>query len=422
MNEPMTARRITRLKFLEQESEQLRTYKSDLEYCLISTKQLLNEILSAKVIISHRRMDYSGDTEISSHVPIKTLEQALEKNFKLVSELKKLKVTRDMTLGKVLINEQLAEETIRKEHEIIQESEDQTNDIKYVIDKKELRITNLKGKIDMLESQISKFKNESLIVLELNENNLNLFKEVERIKKNLSKVSKKLQITEMQTEDLKGHYETLCSLLDQYKIFIKNPMMRTKKSANMNSTQNLDMTFEVSLPDSDSSSSEISFPDKLQIQAKFKPNLPKLDFTKVVKQNQSEKSINNKSYIQIKSKNEYLEKKCKEKTDLLNHLRQQIKLQLEKNSKLAQQLQGKKSEFLNKPADKPKKKRAMSNTLDYIFKNPNDIIEPSDDKREVTFEDSFENISSFNDSEVDKLDYHEPDSILAEYIHEIINE
>ena len=127
-NEPITARRQTRLKFLEQESDQLRTYKSDLEFCLLNTKRLLSEMISAQVIVSHRRID-SSDTEVVSHVPLKAVESALDKNLQLLNQLKKTKLERDLILGKVLISEQLADETIRKEHEIMQESEDQINDV-----------------------------------------------------------------------------------------------------------------------------------------------------------------------------------------------------------------------------------------------------------------------------------------------------
>jgi hypothetical protein len=178
-NEPITARRQTRLKFLEQESDQLRTYKSDLEFCLLNTKRLLSEMISAQIVVSHRRID-SSDTEVVSHVPLKTVESALEKNLQLILSLKKTKRDRDLVLGKVLISEQLADETVRKEHEIIQESEDQANDIRYVLDKKDLRLNNLKSKVEAIESEISKLKNESLAILTLTEDNLALFKQSEK--------------------------------------------------------------------------------------------------------------------------------------------------------------------------------------------------------------------------------------------------
>ena len=425
INEPMTARRITRLKFLEQESEQLRSYKSDLEFCLISTKRLLSEILSAKVIISHRRIDSSGDTEVSSHVPLKTLESSLEKNCDLMVQFKQLKKDRDLVLGKLLICEQMAEETIRKETEIIQESEDQTNDIKYVLYKKEARITNLKSKIEVIEDQISKLKNESVVMLTLTEENLNLFKQTEKIKTSLSKISKKLQITENQTEELVQHFNNLAEHLEQYKILVKNPTIRNKKPVNLNTTQALDLKLGYSLEDSDSSSSEVCFPDKLQIETKFKPKLPKLDFTKMLKQVKSEK-IEKNPYLQLKSKNQFLEKKCKEKTELLNQLRMQIQMQIAKNAKIVKQLNGKKKTEPSpvKNNEKQRRKRALSNTLEYLAHPTNEIdkVIVTEEKVNSSSQESFGNISSFNGSEVAKLDYLEPDSILAEYIHEIVNE
>ena len=426
-NEPMTSRRLTRLKFLEQESEQLRSYKSDLEFCLINTKRLLSEIISAQVISSHRRIDSSGETEFSTHITLKTLETALEKNIVYLNKCKKTKIDRDIKLGKVLISEQLAEENIRKEHEMIKEIEEHTNDLKYVLDKKDSRINHLKLKIDSIESQLSKLRGDSIVVLNLSDENLNLYKQAEKVKASLSRVSKNLQITEMQTEELVGHYENLSSTLSQYKIFLKNPMIRNKKNTNFGSTQALDMTVNHIPNDSESSSSEVCFPDKLQIETKIKPRLPKLDFTKVVKPT-LQVPVQTESYMQLKTKSEYLEKKCKEKTDLLNELREKIKAQLEKNSGLAEKIKGKKShgESPKEKAVKLRRKRAMSNTLDYLTQAPNEIIkvpvteESEDEKKKL--EESYDNISSFNGSEVAKYDYQEPDSILAEYIHEIVHE
>ena len=418
-NEPITARRQTRLKFLEQESEQLRTYKSDLEFCLLNTKRLLSEMISAQVIVSHRRID-SSDTEVISHVPLKTVETALDKNLQLLAQLKKTKRERDLILGKVLISEQLADETIRKEHEIMQESEDQINDIKYVLDKKDLRLNNLKSKVESIEAEISKLKNESIAILPLTEDNLVLFKQSEKIKNSLSRVSKKLQITESQTEELRQHAAELHESLEQYKILSKNPMIKIKKNNNFASTQLLDMTMNLDVDYSDSSSSEVCFPDKLQIETKVKPNLPKLDFTRVVKAGDRTSQPNN--FVQVKSKMEYLEKMCKEKTDVLNSLRMKIKEQMRKNNELMI-MQGE----TNKPAlivvEKKKKKRALSNTLDYLTPEINEekkevAAEIEDKSARISIE-SLDNMSSFNGSEVEKFEFQEPDSILCEYIHEI---
>ncbi|OMJ70286.1 hypothetical protein SteCoe_31773 [Stentor coeruleus] len=424
MNEPMTTRRQTRLKFLDQESEQLRTYKSDLEFCLINTKHLLIEILSAQIIFSHRRIDSSVETEIITHVPLKNLETAIEKNYNYLNAFKKLKRERDLMLGKVLISEQLAEESLRKEQELIQESDDQINDMKYVLDKKEARNINLKGKIESTEAKISKLKNQSLVILPLSEDNLNLFKNTEKLKTSLSKLSKKLQIAEMQTEELSEHYKTLSVYLEKYKILLKNPMVRSKKSANLTSTQTLDMPIYVSIEDSNSSSSEICFPDKLQIEAKFRPSLPKLDLIKVAKSSIQEKNTQNPIYSQLKYKSEYLEKKLKEKTEFLNDLRRQIKTQMQKNVCLMVEINGKKVGTNLGKVVKKKRKRAMSNTLEYLTNEGNEynkaLVADESEKKEVkSSNESLGNISSFNGSEVAKMDFQEPDSILFEYMHEI---
>ena len=305
-NELITARKLTRLKFIEQALEQLWTYKCDLEFCLVNTKKLLSEILSTDIKTNHRILDSSGDTEFSNHITLKTLELAQEKNLALLSKYKKTKAERDIILGKVLITEQLAEESLRKEHEIINECEEQTNDIKYVLDKKDARINHLKIKIDSIESQLSKMKGESMILLTLSETNLDFFIQGEKVKKNLSKMSKNLQITELQTEELVKHYENLASVLSKYKIFLKNPMIRNKKNIFLGSAQALDMSVNYESENSDSSSSEACFPDVLQIEARIKPSLPKLDFTKVIKTSNSQENEKVEIYAQFKSKSDFL--------------------------------------------------------------------------------------------------------------------
>lgn len=419
--ELLTARRNARLKFLEQESEQLRSYKSDLEFCLINTKRLLSEILSAQVV-SYRRVDSSADTEFSSHAPLRSLETALEKNLALLTQFKNCKKERDMVLGKVLISEQLAEETIRKEHEVIKETEDHTSDINYVLEKKSTHIANLKLKIDSTEQQLARMKNESIVILPLSEENLNLYKQTDKVKSALSKISRMVQINELQTEELAEHYENLSAQLAQYKVFVKNPLIRNKKT-----NQALDMTLQIDLENS-SSSSEVFFPDKLQIQSTNKPKLPKLDFTKVLKPLSQLASNQTSGFLQLKTKTEYLEKKCKEKTDLLNDLRQQIKAKLSHNSSLAYKLVMKKSIDPRESiiGTKPKRKRALSNTLDYLTQIPQEMAKvlatEGSNNESIDSEISFANISSFCGSEVAKLDFQEPDSILAEYMHEIIQD
>jgi hypothetical protein len=208
--------------------------------------------------------------------------------------------------------------------------------------------------------------------------------------------------------------------IEQFKILSKNPMIRSKKGNNLASTQILDLTLNFDVDYSDSSSSEVCFPDKLQVETKVKPNLPKLDFTRVLKG--ADKTSQPTHFAQVKSKTEYLEKMCKEKTEILNSLRQKIKSQLMKNAELVN-MQNEKSSASRPVVEKKKKKRAMSNALDYLTPEVTDvkkevIIDVEDKSARISIE-SLDNMSSFNGSEVEKLDFQEPDSILCEYIHEI---
>jgi hypothetical protein len=119
---------------------------------------------------------------------------------------------------------------------------------------------------------------------------------------------------------------------------------------------------------------------------------------------------------------EYLEKMCKEKTDVLNSLRMKIKEQLRKNRELVV-LQGESEKPDLVVVEKKKKKRAMSNTLDYLTVQVDEVdkavVGEIEDKSARISIESLGNMSSFNGSEVEKFEFQEPDSILCEYIHEI---
>ncbi|CAG9331390.1 unnamed protein product [Blepharisma stoltei] len=438
-NEPVTARRLTRLRFLEQESDHLRTIKSDLEYCLINSKQVLNEVLSTNILSSRQHLDRSADTEVSSHVSLGQFEATVAKNIELYTLLGKYRQERNITLGKALISEQICEESVRKENEFMNEMDDQINDLKYLLDKKDNRIKTLNTQLKALEEKFSEIKNENAVILPLSESSLGYHRQIEKIKFNLSHVSKQMQKAEMQREELIENSKKLETMLEKYKLLIKNPLVRIRRSGNYNAEMSYDAGF-YNNSDSSNSSEEVTFPDKFQIESKHKPELPKLDFSKISKKALTEaQSPADLSQNKIKSKIKDLEDACKDKTEYLSTLRQKVLEQRQKNQKIIDSL-SKKQEFKilsnaesNFEEKKSKRKRPMSDALDYIIDPANEEtkhVSAKEEPYEELFQtDNYEQeksdsevLDSFNGSEVEKYeeDIEEPDSILADYMNDII--
>lgn len=414
-DEILTARGETRLKFLEQDSNQSRGYRQDLECYLLLSKKILSEILSTKVIPNSMNLDHSADTE-NSHVHLKTFETALEENAQLFETLLQLRKQRDLTQSRCLIHKQIADEVYRSEKIVVAEFEELISEQRYAYEKKEQRLITIQMKISDLELALNNARDDKIIQLPLTVEGLFMHNHLERIKNKLSNASKKLQATEVCNEELLKYGNGLVSEIEKFKTLSRNPLTRTRKGAGVNS-QNLEMSMAMeSFKDSDSSE-ELIFPDKFSIEAKQKPNLPKLDLSRISKKIGVDispvRAIANLS--KIKNRIRDLENKCKYKTDQLQELRETMKLLEENKKKLIPKLtENEIPEILTErkvKLERTKRKRAMSNAIDYIL-----VGEIKECSSELDLESS--EISSFIVTTTNNFD-EEPDSVLVNCISEI---
>jgi hypothetical protein len=443
--EPVTARRATRQKFIECEVQNMQIYIDELSMSLSTSKQILQELLAARYLSTSQTIDRSYETEVSSHVSQKMLEKAIQDNIELFNQLRRTRQEEEFLHGRSLIAEQIAEEERRKEVESINELEDELHDLKYLMEKKFNRIRSLEEKIGEYENKLRQLQQECAILLPLTDESLMLHKEVEKLKAILSNESKQLFCAEMQRDELVQHYKELETQAAKYRILAKNPMTKAKRS-NHSAFNVLEVSFDNHRhqPESEDSesSSEVCFPDKVSIESKLKPRLPKLDLTKLNKRAPESDISKNPNMYKVRSRMRELEKLCKEKTEELNNLREVVSIQEESNRKQVAELRTLQERLRKNESGYPnilaqdisrkaqRRKRALSNALEYVRLDKLEVQEsPLKTARiDVTLdlEDpdqdlilSPNDVSSFCASEVMKMYDEEPDSVLVDYINEI---
>lgn len=229
---PMTSRKATRIRFLEQENDHLCNHKFDLERILSSTKDALNELFFKRPssYSSSQQLEYSTEDTVSTNqITIKRVADIAADNLELFASVCKVNLARDKIDANVLINEQIAEESARKEEEALSELDEQINDLKYLLEKKLNRINILNSKIRDLEEQHIRIKRENTLLLKLSPENLALHKHLEDLKESLLNLSKELQFSDLQTQELKSHAKNLEIKKNKYILLSRNPILRSKK-------------------------------------------------------------------------------------------------------------------------------------------------------------------------------------------------
>ena len=466
IGEPITSRKATRLNFIEQESEQLHMYIEELESLVQLNKQVITDLLTSKAVSSSSTLDLSADTDVSSYVSGRQFEVLISQSKSLFEELRKTFRERELAQGRALIAEQIAEEAKRKEEEMKSELNEQLEELQVLIEKKENRIKSLQDKNRALSEEIADLKKEEgLVVLPLNDENLKFHNRLEDLKAELAAASKDLQKNELQKEELTQLAKDLETEGKKYQALRHNPMYRPKhKPQKLGAAHsyglditidniNYDRSMAVDSVESAGSEAAERFPDKVHIESKSKPSLPKLDFTKLTKkyESKSEAKAADQNFLKVermKSKVEELETVCRLKTNQLKELRQRVRQQEAENTKLVSVLHdleqhaksedpkhtaGKKSlqfDLQSVPGKIRRPKRAHSNVCEYILGEEQDLVAPPASARlqpEAGLD--LENLdrpvgnplemSSFFASEVAVNELEEGDSALEDYLNGI---
>jgi hypothetical protein len=462
IGEPITSRKATRLNFIEQESEQLHMYIEELESLVQLNKHVITDLLSSKALSGSSTLDLSADTDVSSFVSGRQFEVLISQSKSLFDELRKTFREREVAQSRALIAEQIAEEAKRKEEEMKAELSEQLEELQVLIEKKDYRIKSLQDKNRSLSEEIAELrKEEGLIVLPLTDENVKFHNRLEELKGELASASKELQKNELQKEELTQLAKDLETEGKKYQALRHNPMYRPKhKPAAQGAAHSygVDITIDniiydrsMAVDSVESAGSEAAerFPDKVHIESKLKPSLPKLDFTKLAKKAESKSEAkgveqNVLKVERMKSKIEELEAICKTKTNHLKELRQRVRQQEEENTKLvdvlrdlehqaksddAKHIVGKKSlqfDLQSLPQKVRRPRRAHSNVCEYLLGDEADVIASPASARlekEPLMDEHVEKVvgnplemSSFYASEVAVNEQEEADSDLEHYI------
>ena len=466
IGEPITARKATRLNFIEQESEQLHMYIEELESLVQINKQVIQDLLTSKALSGSSTLDLSADTDVNSYVSGRQFELLITESKSLFEELRKTFRERELAQSRALIAEQIAEEAKRKEEEMKAELGEQLEELHVLIEKKDNRIRVLQEKNRTLSEEIAELKKEEgLVVLPLNDENLKFHNRLEELKTELASASKELQKNELQKEELSQLAKDLETEGKKYQALKHNPFYRPKhrpQAMGAAHSYGLDITvdniqydrsFAADSGESANSEAAERFPDKVHIESKLKPSLPKLDFTKLARKFESKSETkgveqNVMKVERMKTKIEEMENVCRIKSSQLKDLRTRVRQQEEENTKLVGHLhsleqQVKTEETKHAPGKKslqfdlqslPKKgrrlKRAHSNVCEYILGEEKDVtVPPASERLEKDPALDLENLdrpvgnplemSSFYASEVAVNELEEGDSELEDYLNGI---
>ena len=161
------------------------------------------------------------------------------------SYLKKVKECED-NQAKALMDEQIAAEYIRKEQELISESNDKITDIIFQNDKRSKIISELSIRIRQLEEDSELYKkSRNMIVVPPNEDFIELHSRVEELKMILSYEARNLYALQTRKEKLTENAEILRKEVEKLKILMKNPMNRKFGIERMNSNKKNDLSMEI---------------------------------------------------------------------------------------------------------------------------------------------------------------------------------
>lgn len=443
VGEPQTSRKAARLRFLEKEVEQLKSYRNELEKSLRLNKQVLGDLIGSKAVSASNTLDLSEDTEVSSVIPFRTFETLLAESCRLQQQLKEIMRERDITQSRALITEQIAEEARRKEREAVGELEEQLNELKVLLEKKEQRARILEKRTKEMSQELQDLKEGQSIMLPLTDDNLSIHKQLENLKRGISLATRDLHKSELCRQDMEKNIRSLACQSELFESLLKLNLFRPRHRVKPMKRENgLDITFDYVLDkafqseDSESDSQELILPDKVHIKSGSKPKLPRLDFSKLqvrpVSSQLNKMSVEANKELRLKAREAELEKKCKAKNEELDTLRRLVAEQEAKNIKLAEQFKAKQTTQKKEKKKRKERRRCLSDLTLYLMVQEESQAEDhsasarleKDDLDLVSNRSSEEadnpvDMSSFIGSEVAKLDYEEPDSCFVDYLDQI---
>ena len=364
-----TSRRALRTKWISMENEDLNNYIQDMEKSLSLNKQVLFDLISSKIsntdtgnIISKLMQEVRGMEDLY---------------------LKKLKECED-NQAKALMDEQIATEYIRKEQELIAESNDKITDIIFQNDKRSKIISELSIRIRQLEEDSELYKkSRNMILVPPNKDFIDIHCRVEELKMILSYEARNLYTLQTRKEKLTENAEILRKEVEKLKILMKNPMNRKFGIERMNSNLKNDLSMEIIKPveSDEESEGEHVVPLAVTPLKNTSQNLFELSLNRqhtlsfdIMALNYKENEEDDKVFLDIQEHIESMKFEIEKITEALVKISRENEILLENNEKLAQSYL-KTHDFIQineakepKPITRSKYSKSNSNVNEEVFK------------------------------------------------------
>lgn len=188
--EHLTARKATKLKFVQLESEQLRSYMEDLESSLSLYKQMLQEIISNRP--NDRSLSDESDT--LSFMSPRLFETLIAEKRMLEERLRRNIIDRNDAANKALYHEQLVQQSYSKEEILVKDYEKKISGLLAESEYKERIIKDLQCRNSLLEKDVELYNKSKDKQLSLQDQKDLLKKKGETMVRILLKLERKYNI------------------------------------------------------------------------------------------------------------------------------------------------------------------------------------------------------------------------------------
>ena len=365
--EHLTARKATKLKFVQLESDQLCSYMEDLESSLRLYKQILHEIMPGR----NSDPSLSDESETHSFTSSRLFESLLSEKRMLEERLRKNIVNRNEAAKLAAEREQLLNESQSKEENLIKDYEKKIGDLLHESEYKERIIKDLQSRNLILERDVELYNKSKEKMLSVQDQKELLKKKGEAMVGILMKLEKKYEILYRDIQNLMSQCTNLVNEYQRGNSMLREPQPEISNEGILN------------FPNRDLSSDEFWVTEdknlrKILEELGINPNkLEDICYTVA-----SPKSATS-NMTKLEKKQEKLKKKCDEYQIKLQTITQEIqsakrlkrmliqdqehlKLALEKNKVVEKELETKlQLKGPDKAEGGKRNMRSNSNPLDY---------------------------------------------------------
>ncbi|CAG9320033.1 unnamed protein product [Blepharisma stoltei] len=204
--EHLTARKATKMRFIQLESEQLRSYVEDLESSLSIYKQMLKELMFSK---QGPEKSVCDETETQTVVSPRVIETLISEKRALEERVRRITIEKNDAVHKARISEQNAFSAQVREEKIVDEYEIQYSELLADSEAKELQIAELEKRNKELEKDVEQFNINKENQLSIGDQKCLLYKKIVIMGSIVKKIKERYIKASKENEDLASQ----CKLL-----------------------------------------------------------------------------------------------------------------------------------------------------------------------------------------------------------------